>query len=157
MPGPTTPPAPLRIRPQRVRQFAYVAAVATVVVFLFSGLTLSGTTAYGGQLFPHDSWALVGVGFAFGGIALTPLRIRADADATHIRIQNIIGDYTVPWSTVRAVRYQRGTPWATLELVTDEVIAVMAVQITDRQRAVAAIRGLRSLHEAAHAGAAPPS
>ena len=157
MPEPSTPPPLLRIRPQRVRQIACATAVATIAVFLFSGLTLNGTTAYGGELFAHDSWALVGVGFAFGGITLTPLRIRADADATHVRIQNIIGDYTVPWSTVRAVRYQRGTPRATLELVTDEVIAVMAVQITDRQGAVAAIRALRSLHDAAHSSAATSS
>ncbi|WP_233625009.1 PH domain-containing protein [Actinoplanes sp. ATCC 53533] len=131
--------------------------IATIVtVFLVaSGLTLSGTTASGGQLLASDGWALVGVGLLLGAVALTPLRIRADADAHGIRVRNLVSDFDLPWSAVRSVRYQHGTPWASLLLHTDEVVTVLAVQISDGNRAVEAIRGLRSLHAAATQPADP--
>ena len=47
---------------------------------------------------------------------------------------------------VRAVRFGRGAPWATLELQDDDVVSVMAVQAADKEYAVEAIRVLRALH-----------
>ena len=89
---------------------------------------------------------MVGVGLILGGLALTPLRVRAEADADGIRVRNIVGDFDLPWSGIRAIRFRRGLPWATLDLINDEVVALLAVQAADRARAVDAIRELRALH-----------
>jgi hypothetical protein len=122
--------------------------------FVVSGLTLSGTTAGGGQLFVTDAWALIGAGVVLGAAALAPLRIRAHADADGIQVHNLVSDYRFAWSLVRAVRYQRGVPWATLELINEEQVPILAVQVSDTTRALDAMRGLRALH--ARATAPPP-
>jgi Bacterial PH domain len=82
---------------------------------------------------------------------LTLTRPRVEADAEGIRVRNLLGSYELPWAVVRAVRFGRGAPWATLDLRDDDVVAVMAVQAVDKQYAVDAVRGLRALHAAATA------
>ena len=63
---------------------------------------------------------MIGLGLLIGlGIlAFTRPRVRADADG--IKIRNVVGSYDLPWSVVRAVRFDRNSPWATLELYDDE-------------------------------------
>jgi hypothetical protein len=73
---------------------------------------------------------------------------------TGVRIQNVIGNRTVPWSAVRAVRFERKSRWATLQLTNDDVLALFAVQAIDGERAVRATNGLRALL-AAHVAAQP--
>ncbi len=79
-------------------------------------------------------------------------RPRVAADARGIRIRNVFGSYDLPWDVVRSIEFRRGSPWASLELENDDVVAIMAVQATDKDYAVAAVRGLRALlaaHKAA--------
>jgi hypothetical protein len=137
------------IRPRRLRLGAYAFAALVAVSLIVSGVTLSGTTSVGGRLFASDRWALAAVGVVLGAVLLTPLRIRAEADSSGVRVHNLVGSFEVAWPMVRAVRYQRGTVFATLELVDDEVLTMQAVQVIDGQRAVDAIRHLRTLHAAA--------
>ncbi len=132
-----------------MRQATVLAAAAIAAVLVWSGATLTGTTAYGGKLFISDSWALIGVGITLGLVALTPLRISVRADADGIRVVNLIGNFELPWSAVIAVRYQRGTPWASLELRSGDAVQLMAIQVSDGNRAVEGIRELRRLHEEA--------
>jgi hypothetical protein len=80
-------------------------------------------------------------------------RPRVVADEEHVKIQNILGGYDLPWSVVHAVRFDRGNPWLTLELENDDVVAVMAIQATDKEHAVTGARTLRALlaaHRTAH-------
>jgi Bacterial PH domain len=50
------------------------------------------------------------------------------------------------------VRFDRGSPWASLELRDDDVVQVMAVQVMDKEYAVDAVRALRHLLAAAQTG-----
>ena len=67
-------------------------------------------------------------------------------------MQNVIGAYDLPWEVVRAVRFDRGASFASLELVDDELVTVVALQLVDREHALAGVRALRDLHERARQG-----
>jgi Bacterial PH domain len=151
----TPPQVPLvvRARPRRARVVCWLAAVAVVVVFSLVATGLRGTTGEGGAAFQSgDQLAMVGLGVlaALGILMFT--RPRVEADARGVRVRNIIGSYDLPWEVVRAVRFNRGAPWVTLDLQDDDVVAVMAVQAADREYALAAVRGLRSLLAASAGG-----
>ena len=141
-------------RPVRATRVAWVLAVLLVVVFSVVATTLRGPTDSGKSVFQTgDQVAMIGLGIlaALGVLLFT--RPRVSADETGIRVRNVIGNYDLPWDVVRAVEFRRGSPWASLELVNDDVIAVMAVQAADKRRALVAVRGLRALLDAAHRAA----
>ena len=92
-----------------------------------------------------DQWAMIGLGVALAIGILMFTRPRVEADGTGIRVRNVIGGYELPWEVVRAVRFGRGAPWASLDLEDDDTVAVMAVQAADKQYAVEAVRTLRAL------------
>jgi Bacterial PH domain len=127
----------------------WVAAVAVFVVFALVATGLRGSTGEGRGVFEAgDQLAMVGLG-ALGALAVLLLtRPRVEADARGIRVRNVIGFYDLPWEVVRGVRFNRGAPWATLDLADDDVVAVMAVQAADKEYAVEAVRALRTLLEA---------
>ena len=144
-----TQPDVVRVRPHRIRLVCWVAAVVVVIVFTGVATSLRGPIGQGAATFQAgDQWAMIGLGVlvALGVLSLT--RPRVVADTERIKIRNVIGGYELPWEVVRAVRFERGAPWATLELQDDEVVAVMAVQAADKERAVVAVRALRALLEA---------
>jgi Bacterial PH domain len=144
-------------RPVRATRVARVLAVLLVAVFSAVATTLRGPTDSGKSVFQTgDQVAMIALGVlaALGVLLFT--RPRVSADESGIRVRNVIGSYDLPWDLVRAVEFRRGSPWASLELVNDDVIAIMAVQAADRQRAVVAVRGLRALLDAAHGTAADP-
>jgi hypothetical protein len=147
-----TEPRVVTLRPQKARLVCGIAAAAIVLVFTLVATALTGQMGEGPGVFrAGDQVAMIGLGvlFALGVLALTRPRVRADANGVHIR--NVIGGYDLPWSVVRTVRFERGAAWATLELHDDDVVAMMAIQATDKEYAVAGVSALRSLHAAATA------
>ena len=92
-----------------------------------------------------DQLGLFGIGalVALGLLAFTRARVEADADG--ITIRNVLGDKTLPWQVVRAVRLDEGSPWASLDLHDDDTVALLAVQANDGDAAVDAVLGLRRL------------
>ncbi|HEX5740719.1 MAG TPA: PH domain-containing protein [Pilimelia sp.] len=143
--------APVRLRPRRSRVVCRVAAGALFVVFAGVATVLrtpanqSGVAAFGAG----DQVAMVLLGGLGAALILALARPRVEADADGIRVRNLVGGYALPWSAVRAVRFGRHAPWASVELHNDDVLAVMAVQAADRQYAVDGVRALRALHAAA--------
>jgi hypothetical protein len=139
--------------PRRMRLIcALVAGVVVavmVVVAVFLRHESTGVVSFGGA----DQVAIAGIGVILGGGIVLLGRSRVDADASAIRVQNIVGRYELPWAVVDAVRFDRRSPWASLRLVTGEEISVLAVQAVDGQRAVEAIDGLRALLAAARSRA----
>jgi hypothetical protein len=136
----------VKARPIKATRVAWVLAVLVVAVFTAVGTTLRGATDSGKGVFQAgDQAAMIGLGVlaALGILMFT--RPRVSADASGIRIRNVIGSYDLPWDVVRSIEFRRGSPWASLELRDDDLIAIMAVQATDRAYAVAAVRGLRAL------------
>jgi hypothetical protein len=139
----------VRLRPQRIRVVCWTSAVALVVVFTLVGTSLRGPTGEGAATFQRgDQLAMIGLGLlgALGVLLFT--RPRVEADARGIRIRNVIGSYDLPWGVVRAVRFDRGAAWASLELHDDDQVPMIALQAVDKERAVAGVRALRVLHAA---------
>ena len=145
-------------RPRKVRIVCWVLAPLVVALFVVLALVLAGPTGSaedgsGGVFQASDRVAMVALGVlvALGILAFT--RPKVTADRSGVRIRNVIGGYELPWDVVRAVRFNRGSPWLSLELRDDDVVAVMALQATDKEYAVAGARALRALlaeHQAAH-------
>jgi hypothetical protein len=138
---------PVVIRPRKVRRVAWVMAPVIVVFFVVLGILLTGPTGNDdNSVFkPSDQIAMGLLGVLLAGGVLMIGRPRVLADQRHVKIQNIIGGYDLPWDVVRAVRFDRGSPWLTLELENDDIVAVMAIQATDKELAVTDARTLRTL------------
>jgi hypothetical protein len=140
----------LRLRPRRIRLICGVAAAAILVVFTAVGTALRGSTGEGSATFRSgDQAAMIGLGVLAALAILAFTRPRVEADQRGIRVRNLIGGYDLPWEVIRAVRFDRGSPWASLELRDDDVVQVMAVQVMDKEYALDAVRTLRRLHSAA--------
>ncbi len=128
-------------RPKRVRVVCAVAALAVVLMFTVIGVSLTGA-----GFRASDQWAMIILGVLFGLGIMTIARPTVQADAESIKVKNIIGGYDLPWHVVRKIRFDRGQPWVYLDLEDDDTVAVIAVQAVDKDRAVQAVRCLRSLH-----------
>jgi hypothetical protein len=136
-------------RPRRAAIVCWVAAISLVVVFTLVAWGLRGQSEGVAVFGLGDQIAMIVLGL-LGAIAIlwfTKPRVEADRDG--VKVRNLFGVHDLPWGVVREIRFDRGAPWVSLELVDDEVVAVMAVQAVDKERAVEAVRGLRALHQAA--------
>ena len=137
-------------RPHKIRWVAAPSAVAVVVLFTALSFGLHGSTGDGvGQFQRGDQLAMVGLGILIALGILAFLRPRVIADAEHIRIRNVVGGYDLPWSAVRAVRFDRNSPWAQLEMQDDDTVSIHALQAADKDYAVEGVRALRALHSGA--------
>nr|WP_199513492.1 PH domain-containing protein [Nucisporomicrobium flavum] len=140
----------VEFRPRRIRWVAGISAAAVVILFTVLSFGLHGSTGDNmGQFERGDQTAMIGLGVlaAAGILAFTRPRVRADAE--HVRIRNVVGNFDLPWSAVRAVRFDRNAAWAMLELHDDETVPVHALQAADKEYAVEGVRALRALHSAA--------
>jgi hypothetical protein len=132
-----------------------VSAVAVVIVFTAISFGLHGALGDGapGTFQRGDQAAMIGLGLlaALGILLFTRPRIVADERGVHVR--NLLGGYDLPWEIIRAVRFARGTPWASLELEDDDLVSVLAVQAADKEYALEAVRSLRAMLQAHRAAA----
>ncbi|MCZ7438336.1 PH domain-containing protein [Micromonospora sp. WMMC241] len=137
------------VRPRRIRVVCWASAIALVVVFSLVATSLTGATGDGyGSFQRGDQFAMVGLG-VFGALGfLLFTRPRVVADAKGVRVRNVIGSYELPWEVIRGVRFDRGAPWASLELHDDDLLPIVALQAADKESAVEAVRALRRLHQA---------
>jgi hypothetical protein len=138
-------------RPKRIRWVAGVGALAVILLFTGISFGLHGSAGFedSGTFQRGDQAAMIGLGvlIGLGFLAFTRPRVWADEDG--IKIRNVVGGYQLPWSVVRAVRFDRSAAWATLELLDDDVVSVHALQAVDKDYAVDGVRTLRALHSAA--------
>ncbi|RIV37866.1 PH domain-containing protein [Micromonospora radicis] len=138
----------VRLRPRRIRVVCWSSAAVLVVLFSAVATTLTGPTGNGYGTFQRgDQFAMIGLGVLFALGCLLFTRPRVEADAHGVRVRNIIGSYQLPWEVVRGVRFDRGAPWAALELYDDDLLPMVALQAADKQLAVDGVRALRRLHQ----------
>jgi hypothetical protein len=154
VPDPAITLPPVTATPRTLRQLCAIAAVAIVAATAVVVLTLPSSSTGVVRFAVVDQVALAGLGLILAAAVLTLGRPRVTADATGVRIQNVIGARTLPWSVVRAVRFERKSRWASLLLTNDDVVSLFAIQAIDGERAVRATDGLRALL-AAHVAAQP--
>jgi Bacterial PH domain len=147
----TSVQAPVVFRPRRIRWVASILAAGVVVLFTVISFGLHGTAGFdnSGQFQRGDQTAMIGLGVLIGLGILALARPRVSANAAGVKIRNVVGGYDLPWDVVRRVRFDRHSPWATLELLDDETVSVHALQAADKEYAVQGVRALRSLHAAA--------
>ena len=145
--------SPVVYRPRRIRWVAAISAAAVAILFTVLSFGLHGATGQGpGQFARGDQAAMIGLGILIGLGIMALARPRVQADADGVRVRNVIGGYELPWSVVRAVRFDRNSAWATLELLDDETVPIHALQAADKEYAVDGVRTLRAMHAAgAHA------
>lgn len=142
----------VEFRPKRIRWVAGISAAAVVILFTALSFGLHGSTGDNyGSFQRGDQSAMIGLGVlaALGILVFTRPRVWADAE--HVRVRNVVGNFDLPWSAVRAVRFDRNSAWAMLELHDDDTVPVHALQATDKDYAVEGVRSLRALHSAATA------
>ena len=138
-------PRPVTAVPRRLRLICALAAAALVAVMTVVAVLLKSSTTGVVAFQTADQVAMVGLGLAMGAAVLWVARPRVDADSSGIRVRNVLGNHELPWSVVRAVRFDRHSPWATLLLSNGDELAVLAVQAADGERAAVAVEGLRAL------------
>jgi hypothetical protein len=138
------------IRPRKIRRVCWVIAPAVWAVFAVLGTLLTGSTGgeNSGVFQRGDQIAMIILGGLLAAAILLFARPKVVADTRHIKVQNVLGGVDLPWEVVRAIVFERGNPWVSLELEDDDVIAVMAVQAADKEHAVEGVRALRALHAA---------
>jgi hypothetical protein len=141
--------------PRRLRRVCAVAAAVVVVVMVVVGVLLKSSSTGTMSFKTSDQVAMVVLGLVVAAGLLALGRPRVDADAEGIRVRNVLGGYRFPWDFVRAVRFERSSAWASLALANGDEIALMAVQVTDGERALAAVEGLRALLAAARGPVVP--
>jgi len=140
----------VEFRPKRIRWVAGIAAASVVILFTALSFGLHGSTGDNyGSFQRGDQSAMIGLGILAAAGILVFTRPRVWADAEHVRVRNVVGNFDLPWSAVRAVRFDRNSAWAMLELHDDDTVPVHALQATDKDYAVEGVRSLRALHSAA--------
>ena len=137
-------------RPRRIRWVAGLSAAAVTLLFTVLSFGLKGSAGFdnSGRFERGDQTAMIGLGVLIALGILAFCRPRVIADGERIRIRNVVGGYDLPWSVVRAVRFDRNSPWAQLELHDDEQVSIHALQAADKDYAVDGVRALRALHSA---------
>ncbi len=155
---PPTSAAPARVSavPRVLRLVCALLAVAVVVVMVVVALITQPSDA----LVPFDvadRVAIGGLGVFIGAGILWMGRSRVDADASGIRVRNVLGGRTLPWDAVRSVRFDRKAWWATLELANGDALSLTALQAVDGERAATAVEGLRALLAADRAARPAPA
>lgn len=142
--------------PRRLRIIVTVAAISLLAAMAVVAARLPsssvGVVAFG----TVDQAAMLGLGLVMAAAVLFLGRPRVDADEHGVRVRNIATAEDVSWARVKAVRFEAKSSWATLLLRNGDELAVLALQATDGERTVAAVRGLRALLAAYQAANAKP-
>lgn len=134
-------------KPRKSRIGAWIGAAVALVGFSALSFTLGSETAGGGAVTVADQAGMIGLGVIGAGIALSFLRLKDRADDKGVEVTNVTSKRYFPWGVVTAINFTDKMTWATVELADDDEMSIMAIQVSDKERALAAVKGLRALLE----------
>ncbi|RBY93432.1 PH domain-containing protein [Blastococcus sp. TF02-8] len=134
-----------------MRQLLTVLAVVVVLVMVLAALSLPGTTNTVVDYGVVDQVAIAGLGVVLAAGVVFLGRSRIDADASGVRIRNLLIHHELPWTAVRAVRFDEKSYWGSLLLENGDEVSLLGLQAFDGETAVRGVEGLRALHAAARA------
>jgi hypothetical protein len=135
-------------RPVKSARIAIAIAALVLIVFVIVALLLPDSTD-GVQFTRADQVGVGGTGLLITLGVLSFVRPRLRADQSGVETRGFFGGYRhVDWDLVTAVEFPPRVRFARLVLPGDELIPLYAVQRGDRERSVAVMRQLRSLHAA---------
>jgi hypothetical protein len=132
-------------RPVTLTRVAWGVAVMVVGVFTVVAVALGGGPEGDAQFRLPDQVAMVLLGIVLACAVLSLTRARVVADASGVRVRNVVGERLFPWQVVRAVRMDDGASWASLDLQDDDTVALLGIQSNDGDRAIDAVLALRRL------------
>lgn len=135
----------LDYRPTRLRRWAIVLAVVVVIAHAAWGATLTMGRDLGVYVGIADQIAYVVLGLIWGALILLALRIRVRAGAQGVEIHGFLRAKLYPWDEIVGFTFPYSSQWARLELPAYEHVGIMAIQAHDGDRAVNAMRTLRSI------------
>jgi Bacterial PH domain len=134
----------LEARPRLTAYFAFGSAALIVLAAVVVGALLKISST--GVVFQTaDQVAIALLGVIIAGAVLLFARPRLRVGSTGIAVRNLLGYRVIPWSDVVGVSFPAGARWARVDLPDDEYVPVMAIQAVDKERAVEAMDGLRTL------------
>ena len=134
-----------------MRQALVVLGVVVAAVMGVVAAGLKETTNTVVTYRTSDQLAMVGLGLVLAAGLVFLGRSRVDADASGIRVRNVVVHHELPWQAVRAVRFDRKSAWGSLLLENGDEVSLLAVQAVDKEHAVRAVEALRALRAAASA------
>jgi hypothetical protein len=147
----TTPPGPGSAgRPDRARLYApFRPRMARLVSLVLAVVLTLGTVALVASLWDYfgvvNGLGVLAVGLAMAWFCWREASVRADVDEQGVTVRNLVVTRRLEWAEVVAVRFGQGRPWVQLDLSDGDVLAVMGVQQSDGERAVAESRRLAAL------------
>ena len=125
----------------RVAAASVAAALVAAVVFMWLGMSeevrATFTTLQRATLLLVPGWILVGLFGVFRTV------VRADRDG--LTIVNLYRRRQLEWPAVVGFNLRPGQPWAVLDVSDGSTVVAMAIQASDGQRAVRAVRELSAL------------
>jgi hypothetical protein len=144
-------PVPVSAVARRLRLLLALLAGVVLAVTAVVVLTLPSTTNTVVEYGVVDQVALTGLGILLAVGVLLLGRSRVDADASGVRVRNLLVHHQLPWQSVRAVRFDRKSAWGSLALENGDEVSLLGLQAVDGEYAARAVEGLRALHAAARA------
>jgi hypothetical protein len=134
----------LEVRPHRSPLFIYPAAFLIAAAHIAVGALLKMRSS--GVIFQtSDQVAIAVLGLLIAGSVLLFARPRLRVGPPGLSVRNLLGYRLIRWPEVVGVSFPRGSRWARIDLHDDEYIPLMAIQATDKERAVDAMDSVRAL------------
>jgi len=132
-------------RPFGARLMATVLGVMLLVLVLAVWVTWSDRVRAGFTPGQRATLLLLGLGAFACWFAI--MRSRVTADEVGVTVVNGYRRRAFEWSQVVGVNLRRGAPWAGVDLSDGTSVSLFAIQGSDGQRAIQAVRDLRALVE----------
>lgn len=150
------PGLPHTWRPLGVRMAVIFCGTLLVVVVVAAWFAVGDDVRSRINIYQRATMVLFGLGALAIGVAL--VRCRVTADRRGLVVVNGYRRHEFEWPEVLAVRMTSGAPWATLDIADGTTVSALAIQSSDGDRAMVAVRELRTLLTLAEARTdEPPS
>jgi hypothetical protein len=131
-------------RPRTTARYAYGVAALIMAAGLTVAVLLKDRST-GPVLRTVDQFAMTGLAAVLAGVVLLLIRPRLRVGAAGLAVRNVLGYRLIPWDEVVDVSFPPGKRWARVDLPFNEYVPVLAIQLFDGDRAVAAMDTVREL------------
>lgn len=132
-------------RPQRGRVVAIVLAAVVFLAFTYAAVTVPGQQGQKGDWGVMDRLLIFLMGAAIAWFVWRFATIRAVPSTEGIVVRNLLLTRRLSWPEIVRMQFGGGAPWAHLDLLDADTVAVMAIQKADGPRAKAEAGRLAAL------------
>lgn len=119
------------MRPQRGRAVALALAVIVFLAFTFAAITVPGQEGQKGDWTIVDRLLIFGMGAVIAWFIWRFATIRAIPSTEGIVVRNLLLTRRLAWPEIVRMQFGGAAPWARLDLIDADTVAVMAIQRAD--------------------------